>query len=167
MNIRKLHADDGENLAVRAFLARYGAGQAPTVGDMRDHMRAVGWADHWPDEVCTAPSDEPVSMASAQRWLSYLFELGRRTPGAHWRQVDGVDPHGSQYDCERSALPLGRYTDDELANAVFLHYDQRPALPDVLAGRAHMPITYVTAAKDRIRWLSRALARAIAARETA
>jgi hypothetical protein len=77
------------------------------------------------------------------------------TPSAQWR-VDGEpDPHGKSYNCERGELSLGNLTDDELANAVFLHGDQVPPIQDVIDGKAKMPIVYLTAAKDRIRWLSR------------
>ena len=89
-----------------------------------------------------------------------------KTPAAKWRQEGQADPHGQQYDCQRAALALGDFTDDELANAVFMHGDTRPALSEVIAGRAKMPIAYLTAAKDRIRWLSRSL-EASAAREVA
>ncbi len=79
------------------------------------------------------------------------------TPAAKWR-IDGEpDPHGTRYDCERAALTLGTLTDDELANAVFMHGNERPPIQDVIAGTAFMPIVYLTAAKERIRWLSRAL----------
>jgi hypothetical protein len=52
---------------------------------------------------------------------------------------------------------MGYLTDDELANAAFLHYDIFPPIQDVVNGTAHMPIAYMTAVKDRIRWLSRKL----------
>lgn len=78
------------------------------------------------------------------------------TPSAQWRANGEPDPHGNAYDCERAALALGRMTDDELANAVYMH--------DFTIGSAHyalrgLPsgIALLTAAKDRIRWLSRAL----------
>jgi hypothetical protein len=48
-----------------------------------------------------------------------------------------------------------------MANAVFMNYDVRPNLQDIIDGKAHSPIAYVTAAKERIRWLSRALERAL------
>lgn len=89
------------------------------------------------------------------------------TPSAQWRANGEADPHGNQYDCERAALAMGSLTDDELANAVFLNGDARPRLEDVIAGKAHMPIAYLTAAKERIRWLSRALERTVAARVAA
>jgi hypothetical protein len=63
------------------------------------------------------------------------------TIAAKWRENGEQDPHGDQYDCEREKLCKGDLTDDELANAVFL-------CPD---------IGNLTAAKERIRWLSRKL----------
>jgi hypothetical protein len=63
------------------------------------------------------------------------------TPGAKWRESGEPDPHGKQYNCERAYLCLGTMTDDELANAVYLDPN----------------IANLTAAKDRIRWLSRKL----------
>jgi len=69
------------------------------------------------------------------------------TVAATWRANGEPDPHGNRYDCERAALPKGSLTDDELANAVFM------------ADRNSLDlIVWQTAAKERIRWLSRALA---------
>jgi hypothetical protein len=84
------------------------------------------------------------------------------TPSSKWKKNGEADPHGNAYDCERAALTLGYLTDDELANAVFLHYDIWPNLQDIIDGKAHSPIVYVTAAKERIRWLSRKLEEASA-----
>lgn len=79
-----------------------------------------------------------------------------KTPAANWREEGREDPHGNQYDCARATLVLGDLTDDELANAVYLHGDaQSPKISDVISGKAIMPIVYLNAAKDRIRWLSR------------
>lgn len=63
------------------------------------------------------------------------------TPAAHWREAGETDPHEGMYDCERHELCKGDSTDDELANEVFLSPD----------------IVNLTAAKERIRWLSRQL----------
>jgi len=72
------------------------------------------------------------------------------TVAAIWRANGGPDPHGNRYDCERAALSKGNLTDDELANAIFM------------ADRNSLDlIVWQTAAKDRIRWLSRALERAV------
>ena len=70
-----------------------------------------------------------------------------KTPAANWREDGAKDPFGNQYNCERSELAMGYMTDDELANEIFL-YDHRNGL-------ASMP--RLTAAKERIRWLSRKL----------
>jgi hypothetical protein len=85
---------------------------------------------------------------------------GAGTPGLRWAVEGQPDPHGSAYDCERAALTLGALSDDELANEAFLNYDRRPPVEKVVAGTAFMPIVYMTAVKERIRWLSRALAKA-------
>jgi len=68
------------------------------------------------------------------------------TPAAEWRKQGKADPHGNRYDCARSDLPFGDLTDDELANELFL---------------APSPgnIAMQTAAKERIRWLSRQLSK--------
>jgi hypothetical protein len=49
-----------------------------------------------------------------------------------------------------------------LANGVFLNADQPMNIERILARdpNYHAPIAWLTAAKDRIRWLSRALVRA-------
>lgn len=79
------------------------------------------------------------------------------TPAAHWRLDGEGDPHGSAYDIERAALPLGWLSDDELANGVFMNYNAPLDVQGILEKRKHSPIAWVTAAKDRIRWLSRRL----------
>ena len=71
---------------------------------------------------------------------------GDPTLGARWREEGKPDPHGHRYDCDRAQLAGGDLTDDEVANAVFLNSS----------------IYNLTAAKDRMRWLSRQLERATA-----
>lgn len=83
--------------------------------------------------------------------------MSKHTPAAHWRENGEQDPHGSYYDRERADLALGNLTDDELANAVFLYGDRQPSVSEMIAGTAQMPIVYLTAGKERIRWLSRNL----------
>lgn len=64
------------------------------------------------------------------------------TPAAKWRESGEPDPfEGQNYDGERAQLCRGYLTDDELANEVYLSPN----------------IGNLTAAKERIRWLSRAL----------
>lgn len=79
------------------------------------------------------------------------------TPAAEWRVTGEADPHDSRYDCERAALCMGKLTDDELANGAFMNYDVRPPIADIVAGKAFSPIAWMSAVKDRIRWLSRRL----------
>ncbi len=69
------------------------------------------------------------------------------TPAAQWRENGEADPHGhtDYYKGERASLAKGNLTDDQLANEVFLH----PGIANL------------TAAKERIRWLSRALESAL------
>lgn len=90
-----------------------------------------------------------------------------KTPGATWRANGEPDPHDDRYDCERAGLCMGSLTDDELANAAFMNYDVRPSFQDVIDGKAFSPIVYMTAVKDRIRWLSRALEKAQAGAKNA
>ena len=82
---------------------------------------------------------------------------GTKTPAAYWRVNGEPDPHPDMVDCERAKLPLGHLTDDQLANEVFMHGDEQPTMEAMLNGTAKMPIVYLTAAKERIRWLSRQL----------
>jgi hypothetical protein len=87
----------------------------------------------------------------------FSIALVPATPSARWAADALADPHGDRYACERAALTLGNLTDDELANAVFLHGNEQPTMADLAAGKALAGIVYLTAAKERIRWLSRAL----------
>jgi hypothetical protein len=78
-----------------------------------------------------------------------------------WLEEGEKDPHGTTYDKERATLTLGHFTDDELANGVYLNADQPLDIKRTLARdpEYHPPIAWLTAAKERIRWLSRALIR--------
>ncbi|MHC8321189.1 hypothetical protein ACYZT4_10890 [Pseudomonas sp. GB2N2] len=92
----------------------------------------------------------------------------QKTPAAKWRQEGQVDPHGEHYNCQRAALTLGELTDDELANGVFLHGNEPLNINALLRKTPgyHSAVVWLTAGKDRIRWLSRALEES-AAREQA
>lgn len=72
------------------------------------------------------------------------------TPAAKWRKNGEADPHGDKYDCERAKLAKGDLTDDELANGMYL-YDHRNGFESIF---------WLTAGKERIRWLSRKLVEA-------
>ena len=107
------------------------------------------------------------------------------TPSSHWRAEGQADPHAGHYDGERATLAMGNLTDDQLANAAFMFYNDDPSLQtlsdrwlphwpfyndypslqDVMDGKAFPPIAYMTAVKDRIRWLSRSLERVVSERD--
>lgn len=66
--------EDGENMAVRAFLLLYGGqAQGMTVKDMRDHMRRSGFP-HWPAWVDAQP-DSHLTKGGAQEWICHLLAL--------------------------------------------------------------------------------------------
>ncbi len=77
------------------------------------------------------------------------------TPAAEWRVNGDKDPHEGKYECRRLDLTLGNLTDDQLANDVFMYGDNKPSIHEIMAGTAKMPVIYLTAGKERIRWLSR------------
>lgn len=85
-------------------------------------------------------------------------ELPTPTPGAQWIVNGEPDPFNGRYNCAREELAMGDTTDYALANECFLHYDRVPSVQEMLAGTAKMPIVYMTAMKDRMRWLSFQLA---------
>ncbi len=97
-----------------------------------------------------------------------MMTEARKTPAARWRQDGQADPHGDHYNCQRAALTLGELTDDELANGVFLHGNEPLNINALLRKTPgyHSAVVWLTAGKDRIRWLSRALEES-AAREQA
>lgn len=72
---RQLLDDDGENLAVRAFLTLYGDSTC-TVGGMRRHMTREGFP-YWPDWVGDEDETEHLTKYAAQDWLRHLFALER------------------------------------------------------------------------------------------
>lgn len=75
--MRNLLDTDGENLAVRWFLAMYGGMQSPTIEDMRRHLTASGFGGCWPEwaEQSTNGNSEHLTKAGAQNWLRHLFAL--------------------------------------------------------------------------------------------
>lgn len=129
-------------------MTRGGCGVSVVGDDTEDDAIAA-----WNRRAALAVKAEPPKDAQAS------------TVSAQWRAKGESDPHGTSYDCERAALTLGQMTDDELANAVFMHGDGPFDLEECLASKPgyHPPIAYLTAAKDRIRWLSRKLDAALAA----
>ena len=94
--------------------------------------------------------------------LAHLPAAPASTPAAEWRVKGEVDPHGTRYDGERAQLALGMLTDDDLANGIFMNYDHEPSIEDTLNRKegVYRRIVWMTAGKERIRWLSRALVKA-------
>jgi hypothetical protein len=81
------------------------------------------------------------------------------TPSSNWREAGEADPHAGRYDGERSTLALGHITDDALANGVYLNGNAQLDIKAVMSKDPDYfaPIAWLTAGKDRIRWLSRSL----------
>lgn len=86
-----------------------------------------------------------------------LEQAPKETEAARWRIKGEEDPHEDLINKERAELPMGDLTDDEMANAVFIHGNERPTPQELIAGTAKPGIVYLQAAKERIRWLSRKL----------
>lgn len=123
----------------------------------RDLNAALAFAG--PGVALVTPLSACAVMATALRHRAAIAdgrtsEAPAATPAAYWRLAGEPDPHADLLDLQRAQLPMGDLTDDNLANAVFL-FDHRSGLGG---------IAYLIAAKERIRWLSRALAAAIEAR---
>lgn len=91
--------------------------------------------------------------------LAEKVKASQPTPSSRWAANGEPDPHGNRYDCERAALAMGYMSDDELANEVFIKGDRNLTFAEMTAGE--LPASsYLLAARDRIRWLSRALVEA-------
>lgn len=99
-----------------------------------------------------------MNLSAAQVQDIQRIASGTPTPSSLWVIKGEEDPHGKRYDCRREDLTLGGLTDDELANGAFMNYDQPLDISRVLSDpNYYPPIAWMTAVKDRIRWLSRRL----------
>lgn len=98
-----------------------------------------------------------LSLEQVEAISQILQGVRPSTPSSHWRQEGEEDPHAGRYDCERAELAMGHLSDDELANGAFMNYDAPLNLEGIQAGTHSSPIAWMTAVKDRIRWLSRKL----------
>ncbi len=107
------------------------------IGELLNHH---GWCVE-----CESPLEivhvETGSRATGIAAVMVSDQIKSSTPAAMWRENGEEDPHGTDYDCERAKLCRGDLTDDQLANEVYLN----PGIANL------------TAAKERIRWLSRQL----------
>lgn len=73
----KILRDDGENLAVRAFLGLYKM-QVSTVGTMARHMEALGWDNH--PSWATEADSQHLTVGGAQLWIRHLISLETPPP---------------------------------------------------------------------------------------
>lgn len=80
------------------------------------------------------------------------------TPSSRWFVEGEADYHPDLINRDRGNLMLGDHTDDELANEVFLYGDMSADDKHraIMSGKPSS-IAYLTAGKERIRWLSRHL----------
>lgn len=77
---RDIMDDDGENLAVRAFLLYYGGGNTTCpIISMRAHLAHSGFDGCWP-AWAAAPNSSTLTKAGAQLWLRHLFSLEHAAP---------------------------------------------------------------------------------------
>ncbi len=65
---------EGENRAVRCFLALYGGNCGITISDMCKHMESSGYP-LWPNWVDTTVDSSHLTKLDAQMWLRHLFSL--------------------------------------------------------------------------------------------
>jgi len=66
--------EDGENLAVRAFLMLYGSSTGITIAQMREHLTLMRYP-FWPEHIGKVDSNAYLTKFDAQEWLRYLFNL--------------------------------------------------------------------------------------------
>ncbi len=67
--------EDGENRAVRSFLALYSNPGSITVCRMKNHMAESGWDKCWPEWVDEKEAQGTLTKSGAGDWLRYLFSL--------------------------------------------------------------------------------------------
>lgn len=76
--------EDGENRAVRYFLAFYAHGDG-TIGGMRSGLEMAGYP-YWPEWVEAAHMGEHLTKLGAQNWLRHLFALEKTLGGSNEQQ---------------------------------------------------------------------------------
>ena len=72
--------EDGENRAVRMFLALYGGASGVTVGAMRKHLTFAGHP-YWPEWAAQEAEQAHLTKAGAQLWIRHLFSLEASNAG--------------------------------------------------------------------------------------
>lgn len=108
--------------------------------------------------------EQVLEITKSSTRANVLAELGvpvllaGPTPSSRWFLEGREDTFPNLINKERGDLCLGDHTDDELANEVFLYGDMSSDDKHraIMSGRPSS-IVYLTAGKERIRWLSRHL----------
>lgn len=102
---RALVDEDGENRAVRWFLAAY-RNPGMSVGGMKAHLKLSGYP-LWPDWVERCHPSEHLTKAGAQLWIRHLFSLEATPPAAPVQ--DDIPKIGCvNHDCDKckAAAPV-------------------------------------------------------------
>lgn len=68
--------DEGENQAVRMFLALYGGACGVTSEQMRKHLKMAGFDGAWPEWANS--NNGHLTKAGAQLWIRHLFALAEQ-----------------------------------------------------------------------------------------
>lgn len=74
--------------------------------------------------------------------------------------VNSDDPYGRTYSCSRNNLELGHISDDALADTVVAKARWFSHIGRFADERVTEMVTWCSAAKDRVKWLSRQLSKA-------
>jgi hypothetical protein len=96
---------DGENLAVRWFLAAYGGG-VNTIHRMAIHMQQCGFGWTHPDWVIPHTPGETLTKGGAQSWLRHLFSLEAVPVAGNGEAVAQMSGDGAK-DVERLDFLVG------------------------------------------------------------
>lgn len=113
--------------------------------------------------LATAGASKELIRVSILSSLGITEMNAKTTPSARWFQNGEPSPFPDLVNQERGSLMLGNLTDFELANEVYMYGDRSDAEKQraILNGEI-ISIAYLTAAKERIRWLSTHLESALA-----
>ena len=82
--------DEGENQAVRMFLALYGGQYGITAEQMRKHLKMAGFDGAWPEWANS--HNGHLTKAGAQLWIRHLFALAEQPAQQEYERgfIDGM-----------------------------------------------------------------------------
>ena len=80
--------DEGENQAVRMFLALYGGACGVTSEQMRKHLKMAGFDGAWPEWASN--HNGHLTKAGAQLWIRHLFALEQPAQQITEEQVEAA-----------------------------------------------------------------------------